>query len=78
VYCRYWTGETFSQRLIRVRHCDDALNQDSLHFILDRAVSDSQIDRSKVVAFIHDMAAVNPAAVAGLKGGGYARALDLP
>jgi len=78
VLVRYFDGRDFHQRLIRLRHSDAPLDQNTLSFILDRALHRAGINSSDVVAFLKDTASVNFAAVNMLKSLNYSRALNMP
>jgi hypothetical protein len=67
VIARCWSGTSFEQRLIRLRHSDVPLDASILGSVLLRALNTLQIDGASVVAFIKDGASVNLKAVEDLK-----------
>lgn len=66
VLVRFWDGTTFSQRLIRLRHSSDPLDNRSLALILDCALVRVGIECKNVMAFVKDTASVNTLAVSNL------------
>jgi hypothetical protein len=79
VIIRYWDGDIFRQRLIRLRHSDHPLDRNTLALLLDRAILKLGVDPKNVVAFIKDTASVNFAAVGKLHDEvSYENALNMP
>jgi hypothetical protein len=79
VYVRFWNGEEWIQRLIKLRHSEHPLDNRSLAFILDRACIAVGINPNHVLGFIKDSVALNGLAVTKLRAeADYIFALSVP
>ncbi len=78
VFVRFWDGNNFQQRLIRLRHSEIPLDQNILGALLLLVLQKLDINGSQVLAFVKDTASVNFAAVNALKANGLGLALNLP
>lgn len=78
IFVRFWNGNKWMHRIIRLRHSDHPLDNRALSFILDRACLGVGLVPGNVLGFIKDSVSVNSLAVTNLGAAQYTNALNMP